>query len=66
MRQQHWALLKLTQEVNEKIEVFALLNTDNVLETRKVVIEKLNEQDDVIEVLKVSSARLNVFLMLMV
>ena len=58
--------LKHTQEVNEKIEVFALMYTDKVLETRKVVIEKLNEQDDVIEVLKVSSARLNVFLMLMV
>ena len=49
----HKSLNEVKQESNEiKLEVFALVFTDNVLETRKNIMEKLNEQDEVEDVEK--------------
>ena len=46
-------VLKEKKVTEIKLEVFALVDTDNVLETRKLIIEKLSEQEEVEEVLKV-------------
>ena len=44
---------EVKQESNEiKLEVFAPVFTDNVLENRKNIMEKLNEQDEVEDVEK--------------
>ena len=58
----HIIVIEEIEETNEiKLEVFALVTTDNVLETRKNIIENLNKQDEVEEVLKAFISKVESF-----
>ena len=58
----HMILIEEKEETFEiKLEVFALVLTDNVLETRKNIIETLNKQAEVEEVLKAFISKVESF-----
>ena len=55
-------MIEEIEETNKiKLEDFALVTTDNVLETRKNIIENLNKQDEVEEVLKAFISKVESF-----